>query len=424
MKKRTAIMAIVAAACMLFGTSVPAYAASTPTSKDFLEWLQGQSLSSSQSQDVSNALDLFSDAPAEILQKTQLGNPDDATSLRNMMAAAGNVLTRVEQLRQQDGGSSTSVSLVNTIMAQLNANYSTYSQYHSGWIPMPGGENLAFGYPDPTVGWYDQEKAVFDNAAAADPQVEACRYDVFCSNAPAGVGHYQNMVSPEFDSVGLSVSHLSGTVWVEDISPSDGTFDVQEYQQYLSEFNSQFITFSDVTDATPHADDIYWMAKNQISTGWNNADGTVSFGPAVEVTRQDYAAFLYRLAGSPAVGTPSKSFSDVNMFTSHRDEILWAASNGIINGYEDGTFRGMASIRRQDAMVMLYRLAGKPASSAAGFTDTGSLPQEFQSALAWAKTSGISSGYGDGSFGVGRTIIRQDVAAFLHRAQPQVSGKW
>ncbi|MBW3091136.1 S-layer homology domain-containing protein [Bifidobacterium miconisargentati] len=424
MSKGKLIAAIAATACMLFGTAAPAYASSVPTSKDFLEWMQEQPLTSDQQQDVSDALDLFSDAPDAILQKTELGNVQDATSLRNMIIASGSVLNRIQQLRQQDGGSSTSVSLTNTIQAQLNANYSTYSRNHSGWFPFPGAENLAMGYDDPTEGWYDEEKQIFDQAAAADPQVEECRYDTFCSNAPSGVGHYQNMVYPEFDSVGLAVSHLGWTTWVEDISPSDGTFTVSEYQRYLAEFNSQFITFEDVTDATSHADDIYWLAKKGISTGWNNPDGTKVFRPTAQVTRQDYAAFLYRLAGSPAIGATSKSFSDVNASTPHHDAILWAASNGIINGYGDGTFRGMASIQRQDAMVMLYRLAGKPDTAITGFTDTGSLSVEFQTAVAWAKSSGVSTGYSDGSFGVGRTIIRQDMAAFLHRAQPQVDGKW
>lgn len=46
-----------------------------------------------------------------------------------------------------------------------------------------------------------------------------------------------------------------------------------------------------------------WLANNGISAGWNNPDGSKAFQPMAEVTRQDYAAFLCRLAGSPAIGT-------------------------------------------------------------------------------------------------------------------------
>lgn len=437
--RRRIIAAIAACACTVFGlaaTTATAWgsdadqqhqpqtvAGGVPTSKDFLEWMRSQPLTSSQQNDVSEALALFDEAPGMVLQYLHLGDRNDATSLRNMVAASGNVLDRVETLRRSDGGSSTMVSLRNTIQAQLNANYSSNNMGHSGWIPTPGGENIAYGYADPTTGWYDEEKAIFDRAAAANPQVEACRYDAFCDNAPAGTGHYLNMVYPDFGSVGLATA--KSWVWAYDAGPYGGEFTIAEYRRYLNEYNSLYGTstiFTDVDDNTSHAEDIYWMAQKKLTTGWPNPDGTAQFRPQLPVTRQDYAAFLYRISGSPTVEDGGKTFTDVNPSTSHYQEIRWAASNGIINGYPDGTFRGMDSIKRQDAIVMLYRLAGSPddPGKAEGFSDTHDLAPEFQKAVGWAKATGLTSGYPDGSFGVGKDILRQDLAAFLHRAKPNL----
>ena len=193
---------------------------------------------------------------------------------------------------------------------------------------------------------------------------------------------------------------------------------------YDSQYSSRPVTytFSDVNESTSHAADIQWMYDSNISTGWV-VNGGREYRPEAKVTRQDYAAFLYRMAGSPSfdLASATKTFTDVNPSTPHYLEILWAASTGVIGGYPDGTFRGMNNIARQDAMQMLYRLAGQPpvAVGSANFADASQTP--FSDALAWAKSTGISGGYPGGTFGVGKTIIRQDMAAFLKRASAVIN---
>lgn len=54
--------------------------------------------------------------------------------------------------------------------------------------------------------------------------------------------------------------------------------------------------FTDVTAATPHAEDIYWLGKTGISQGYKNSDGSWRFDGAASVHRQDMAAFLHRLS--------------------------------------------------------------------------------------------------------------------------------
>ena len=54
--------------------------------------------------------------------------------------------------------------------------------------------------------------------------------------------------------------------------------------------------FTDVTAATPHAEDIYWLGKTGISQGYKNSDGGWRFEGSASVHRQDMAAFLHRLS--------------------------------------------------------------------------------------------------------------------------------
>ena len=126
---------------------------------------------------------------------------------------------------------------------------------------------------------------------------------------------------------------------------------------------SEELEFSDVSESTPHFRDILWLAATGISEGWEEGGSHVFRGMS-EIVRQDMAAFLYRLAGSPQY-EPTKEdiafFSDVDESTPHYREVLWLASTGVSEGWdeEDGTrtFRGMDTVKRQDMAAFLHRMS-------------------------------------------------------------------
>ena len=188
--------------------------------------------------------------------------------------------------------------------------------------------------------------------------------------------------------------------------------------------------FPDVTESTPHASDIYWLATNAITTGF--PDGT--YRPMQAVVRQDMAAFLYRLGKLWGIvdddwqpSDEQKSvFPDVTEDTPHYREIMWLAAQGISTGYPDGTFRPMLSVTRQDMAAFLFRLAKLAKKGDA--TDAWQPTEEQTSAfsdvtddtphsreVAWLAATGVSTGYPDGTFRPLFSVVRQDMAAFLHR---------
>ena len=139
------------------------------------------------------------------------------------------------------------------------------------------------------------------------------------------------------------------------INGISGNVDMSAFgnKTFVSEMN-----FSDVDAKTPHADDIKWLVDNGIAEGWS--DGT--FRGMDSVKRQDMAAFLYRLAGSPEYAPGSaveKRFADVDGRTPHAKEIWWLVDNEIAEGWSDGTFRGMDSVKRQDMAAFLHRFHTK-----------------------------------------------------------------
>ena len=187
-------------------------------------------------------------------------------------------------------------------------------------------------------------------------------------------------------------------------------------------------SFIDVDEQTPHAEDITWLADHKISEGYPDK----TFRPLTPVFRQDMAAFLYRLAGEPEY-TPTEadanSFTDVNSQTPHAKEIWWLASTGISKGYPDGSFGPMKEVARCDMAAFLRRLAVYMGDSDAqawtpggisAFTDVSNGTSHAED-IFWLAYTKVSAGYPDCTFRPFATVVRQDMAAFLHRLDTHVA---
>ena len=83
-----------------------------------------------------------------------------------------------------------------------------------------------------------------------------------------------------------------------------------------------------------------------------------NFEPNAETAREIIAESLWRANGRK-IASASASFSDVTAKTDHADEIAWLASTGVSTGYPDGTFRPYKSVARCDMAAFLHRMHDK-----------------------------------------------------------------
>ncbi|PNH85247.1 S-layer homology domain-containing protein [Arthrobacter sp. AFG20] len=188
-------------------------------------------------------------------------------------------------------------------------------------------------------------------------------------------------------------------------------------------------TFKDVPTIAAFAREIGWLAASGVSTGW--PDGT--FKPITAVNRDAMAAFMYRLAGKPAFTPPKVSpFTDVAPGYLFYKEITWLAAEGISTGWaEPGnkrSFRPVQPVNRDAMAAFMYRLAGKPALS----TSTGSRFKDvpagraFSTEIGWLASTGVSTGWADGTFRPLQAVNRDAMAAFMYRflvrARPLAAG--
>jgi hypothetical protein len=124
------------------------------------------------------------------------------------------------------------------------------------------------------------------------------------------------------------------------------------------------------TAAHPFYLEIEWLAAQGISTGYP-APGGSEFRPRAIVTRQAMAAFMYRLAGEPAITTPAagaESFADVSAASGGQlahpflAEIEWMAQVEISTGFGvpgtvSAVFKPGANVTRQAMAAFIKRVA-------------------------------------------------------------------
>ena len=74
------------------------------------------------------------------------------------------------------------------------------------------------------------------------------------------------------------------------------------------------------------------------------------------VDRHEVVSGLYELEEKPAV-SEENAFSDVSSDKEYVSALVWAKENGIVYGHEDGSFRPDADITREQFAVFVYRYA-------------------------------------------------------------------
>lgn len=164
----------------------------------------------------------------------------------------------------------------------------------------------------------------------------------------------------------------------------------------------------------------YAAAVERVSReGWMDGTAPQTFSPGVSVTRGMFAAILHRMEGEPAAG--ACPFRDVPADHYCAAAAAWAAENGIVTGYGDGTFRPGDSITREQLAAMLYRYAeytGRDTGAAASldrFQDAAQVSPYARNALSWAVAVGLLDGRGQSLLVPGGTASRAEAAVILTR---------
>lgn len=172
--------------------------------------------------------------------------------------------------------------------------------------------------------------------------------------------------------------------------------------------------FDDVSIFDWYYEGVMYVSENGIMNGV----GGNKFEPGTELKREMLATILWNMEGKPEPKDIAP-FLDVMSGEYYSKAIAWAGENGIISGY--GSEYGVGeAVTREDFAAILYRYAEyKGYDTTQGgmavreFADYEEISEYAKAPVGWTVNAGIISGVGNGSVSPKTTTSRGQAAVML-----------
>lgn len=164
-------------------------------------------------------------------------------------------------------------------------------------------------------------------------------------------------------------------------------------------------------------DDIAFTSARELFRGTTDT----TFSPDRTMTRAMFVTVLGRMAGVEETAGTASRFTDVPADFWCAAYVNWAAENGIIDGYADGSFRPNAPVQREQMAKILRNFAKylgenvDAKGSLARYTDRSSVSAWAVDPCIWATDSGLLQGRQDGRLDPHGQATRAQASAVLHR---------
>lgn len=173
--------------------------------------------------------------------------------------------------------------------------------------------------------------------------------------------------------------------------------------------------FTDVNENDWFYDVVLYAYDNGLMTGVSATE----FAPNQTTTRGMIVSMLARLEG--VTSAEDAGFADVAENDWYATAVNWAASVGVVNGYEDDTFRPNAAITREQMAAILYNYAdykGYDVSARADlsdYADAADVSSWAEDVLSWANAEGLINGMTATTIDPQGATTRAQTAAMFER---------
>ncbi len=221
---------------------------------------------------------------------------------------------------------------------------------------------------------------------------------------------------PGFITVGLSVHDQ----WGGEVDVFDGGLGSYYFLMPAEPVivEPRFASTADFFADTPDG----WYAQPiayAVNRGLMSGVGQGCFAPNSTATRAQLVTILYRLEGEPEVAPCD--FTDVPPNQWYTSAVSWAAENGIVDGYADGTFGPSRPVTREQLAKILYGYASHKgldvsfSTNLSHFTDAPSVSPWAQAPLSWAVAATLLSGTSPTTLSPSSPTTRAQIATVLMR---------
>ena len=175
------------------------------------------------------------------------------------------------------------------------------------------------------------------------------------------------------------------------------------------------LPFEDVPPGAWYEEAVRYAYTHGIMEGMS----ATTFVPGKSLTRAEAVQVLYNLEGQPTV-SGTATFPDL-VYQWYKPAIAWAESTGVVDGYEDGTFRPDEPVTREEFAQMLYDYASykdydlTAEGDLSQFPDSGSVADWAEAAMSWANGNELINGHDDGTIDAAGIGTRAQAASILMR---------
>lgn len=214
-----------------------------------------------------------------------------------------------------------------------------------------------------------------------------------------------NPVSNEISFVPATFQLVDGVMQVTIKRPGNSLYAVAQSSKSFADLNGHWAK-----------SDIELLASKLVVKGATDT----SFAPQNQITRAEFAALLVRGLGLNEVS--SAKFADVNAADWYAGAVGAASKAGLVEGFDEKTFKPGSNITREQMAVMISRaitISGKKAAvdgkGTTIFSDSASISTWAKDAVAQSYNAGIINGMTDKTFVPGANASRAEAAVMLKR---------
>ena len=288
------------------------------------------------------------------------------------------------------------------------------------------------------IGWYKSTAPSGGGGGGGGGAVAPTTYDVVIPSALANIVKADKTKAAAGDTVTLTAAG-EGTLTVTDangktVALTDLGSGKYTFKMPSSKVNVAFVAsgetkpcdggkdcpsapFTDVDTAKWYHLSVDYVLTHKMMNGVSSR----AFAPNANLTRGMLVQILYNLEGKPK-GTAA-NFSDVQADAWYAEAVGWAASNKVVTGYADGTFRPNAAVTREQAAAILYRYAQSKGidvsvgenTNILSYVDVQQASEYAIPALQWAVGAGVLNGKNGGRLAPTGTATRAEIAAIMQR---------
>jgi len=174
------------------------------------------------------------------------------------------------------------------------------------------------------------------------------------------------------------------------------------------------LPFKDVGKKKWFYEEVLYVYEKGLMTGMTED----KFEPNTSLTRAMFITILGRLAG--AEKTVTNKFSDVKKKAWYAGYVGWAVDSGIVNGYEDGTFKPDKALTREEmakciALYVEHMNIRMPRESTAPveFSDKGKIAKWARDYVEVLRRAGIANGDTNKKYNPKSEITRAEMATII-----------